>query len=439
MKWISENRIVEMADVELRANSLRLRFERGSPEPSDVDIFGFMKTRMGLKSEKLLSMYKDKNDVSVIIKFKTEEDMRNTLRNLPDTMEFAYSKYQSATVKLSPANAIVRYVRLFNLPPEIEDREIAAVLGKYGKIVRMVREKYGEETGYPIWTSVRGVYLELKDKVEIPALLNVRNMKARVFYEGLVNKCYQCGSAEHLKAECPQKRSVNERMANASQPSYSGIVANGNRWSKPTMQKGVTIVTSPTTTTKSAIDAVDVVGGSADTMDQQPVSSGTNTHSTEQSGENLGTLKSTEMGVVQGQRMNLRADVEQESNRTSQVARGEKAIVDGDGDAGSVVKEQAKGSGKSSSKRGHKARNKGQNTNQLSDSDNSNTDLEQQIKSSNTIGNVSDALDRITRSKTKQIKLSMSGEQASKEDPVEGTNEEEMEEISNESMSDNSI
>lgn len=109
-----------MADVELRANSLRLRFERGSPEPSDVDIFGFMKTRMGLKSEKLLSMYKDKNDVSVIIKFKTEEDMRNTLRNLPDTMEFAYSKYQSATVKLSPANAIVRYVRLFNLPPEIE-------------------------------------------------------------------------------------------------------------------------------------------------------------------------------------------------------------------------------------------------------------------------------------------------------------------------------
>lgn len=239
-----------MAGTELRKNSLRVRFERGSPEPTDPEIFGFMKTRMMLKSEKLVSMYKDRSELSVIIKFKMEEDMRNTLRNLPNAVEFQYNKYESTTVKLSSANAVVKYVRLFNLPPEIADQEISAVMDKFGKIQRMVREKYAENTGFPIWNSVRGVYVEVKEDVEIPAMLQIRNLRARVFYEGLVNKCFVCGSAEHLKAECPQKKSVNERLQpseqlpehsstqvprlSSGQPtehsSYSAMLKGENRW-----------------------------------------------------------------------------------------------------------------------------------------------------------------------------------------------------------------
>lgn len=190
------------------------------------------RAKMALNSEKLLSMYKDKNETSVIIKFKRDEDMRNTLRDLPSTMLFEYNKYESTEVKLSAANAIVRYVRLFNLPPEVEDREISVVMAKFGKIVRMVREKYGEETGFPIWTSVRGVYLELKEGIEIPATVYVRNLRARVAYEGLVNKCYLCGSKDHLKADCPEKKSVNERLQNQQGSSYSGILQAGERWTK---------------------------------------------------------------------------------------------------------------------------------------------------------------------------------------------------------------
>lgn len=226
-----------MADTELRANSLRIRFERGVPEPTDSEIFKFMKAKMGLNSEKLLSMYKDKGEMSIIIKFKKEEDMRNTLRDLPNSMLFEYNKYESTEVKLSSANAIVRYVRLFHLPPEVEDREISTVMNRYGKIVRMVREKYGEDTGFPIWTSVRGVYLELKEGIEIPATVYVRNLRARVVYEGLVNKCYLCGSQDHLKAECPQKKSVNERLQEQHGASYSGVLKGGERWSKQLQRK----------------------------------------------------------------------------------------------------------------------------------------------------------------------------------------------------------
>lgn len=84
-----------MAEAVLRANSLRLRFERGKPEPTDTEIFAFMKGKMGLKSDNLLSMYKDKPEQSVIIKFQTEDGFKEALSRLPGTMEFAYNKYKA--------------------------------------------------------------------------------------------------------------------------------------------------------------------------------------------------------------------------------------------------------------------------------------------------------------------------------------------------------
>lgn len=216
---------------DLKVNSLRLKFERGSAEPSDLDIFAFMKEKMKIPCDSLMCMYKEKSTTSVIIKFKTEEGMKRVLDRLPGTMEFGPNKYQSCKVQLSAANAVVRYVRLFNLPPEVEDREIWNVMAKYGKIQRMVREKYGVETGYPIWTSVRGVYMEVKEGEEIPATVHVRNMRARVYYEGLVNKCFQCGSTEHLKVDCPQRTTVNVRLNEEQSSSYSGALKGA--WVKP--------------------------------------------------------------------------------------------------------------------------------------------------------------------------------------------------------------
>lgn len=224
-----------MEDVSLRTNSLKLVFGKSSQEPSDPEIFDFMSKKMKLKPGNLLSMYKDRMEAAVIIKFKTEIDFKDALASLPSEMEFTYNKYQSTKVRLSPASAIVRYVRLFNLPPEVQDQEIQTVLSKYGKVQRMIREKYGDDTGFPIWTSVRGAYLELKEGVEIPATVYVRNIRTRVFYEGLVNKCFLCGGMDHLKAQCPKRKSVNARMESSRGLSFSEAVAGSSAlWTKQT-------------------------------------------------------------------------------------------------------------------------------------------------------------------------------------------------------------
>lgn len=376
---------VKMADIELRANSLRVRFDRGVPEPTDSEIFKFMKAKMALNSEKLLSMYKDKNETSVIIKFKRDEDMRNTLRDLPSTMLFEFNKYESTEVKLSAANAIVRYVRLFNLPPEVEDREISVVMAKFGKIVRMVREKYGEETGFPIWTSVRGVYLELKEGIEIPATVYVRNLRARVAYEGLVNKCYLCGSKDHLKADCPEKKSVNERLQNQQGSSYSGILQAGERWTKKQNK------------TDNDRDGMVNLGQGRPkrtivVQQQSSVEQGVGDAQIAECGDDITAVNNSAVG---GQ---LEPDGYNDMDMDDTIGVGNDFI-------------------KVTGKRGRKQKSACNGKESASDSDESPTGKVHSIDLPSSKGNtLSDSLDRVTRSKSKQRKVSELGECSSAND-----------------------
>lgn len=188
----------------VRVNSMRIDFGRGSPEPKDSEMFMFLTNTLKVKCEDLLCVYRDTNETSMFVKFKNEELLLGTMKTLPPMVSFQYQDGVKRDVLLSSAANDFKYVRLFNLPPEIEDKEIAEVLSKYGKLQRLVREKYSLETGFPIWSGVRGVHMEMTS--EVPERIHVRNFPARVYYVGMKQKCFICGSLEHLKADCPRRR-----------------------------------------------------------------------------------------------------------------------------------------------------------------------------------------------------------------------------------------
>lgn len=210
-----------MEQPRVRSCSMRIQFGKGSTEPKDQEIFNFLKS-LKIPCEDLLGMYRDPNEFCVYVKFKSEELLEATLGRLPSSVTFLYATGAKINVTLSSATCVFKYVRLFNLPLEIEDKEIANVLHRYGKIQRLVREKYPAETGYPIWSSVRGIHMEIT--TEIPAVIHVRNFQARVYYEGLKNKCFVCGSPEHQKADCPKRRSSSKTTAGTS---FKDVLAGG--------------------------------------------------------------------------------------------------------------------------------------------------------------------------------------------------------------------
>ena len=72
------------------------------------------------------------------------------------------------------AQDYILYVRIYGLPPEVADRKVASVLGKYGKVKRIVREKIPAELGLDAYTGVRGVYMDVKK--EIPSSLHFQSL-----------------------------------------------------------------------------------------------------------------------------------------------------------------------------------------------------------------------------------------------------------------------
>ena len=208
-----------------REYTIKLRFGAKARNPNNAEIFKFF-NKQGWTSEDLSAMYRD--DHSVFVRFKTEPMMRGALTDLGPQVKFDYDDGTSMEVQVQAAAGTFKYVRIFGLPPEVDDRHIVTVMSKYGAIQQLVRERYPVETGFPIWNGVRGLHIELV--AEIPAQLTIQHCKARIYYDGLQNKCFGCGALDHLKAACPKRNSVNNRLAAAATPAdgtFASIVANG--------------------------------------------------------------------------------------------------------------------------------------------------------------------------------------------------------------------
>lgn len=111
------------------------------------------------------------------------------------------------------------------MPPETEDKDIAAVLAQFGRIRQHVRERYPAEYGFHVFSGVRGVHIEI-DK-DIPANLYIGHFRARIYYEGLKNRCFFCKAEGHIKAECPKLSDIRKQgvAGPANSRLYSQVAA----------------------------------------------------------------------------------------------------------------------------------------------------------------------------------------------------------------------
>lgn len=215
--------------MELRnvhANSLKIHFGSKSKMPSDKEIFSFFRKRKW-EPDMLCAMFREPREFCVYVKFQSEEIMRAALMKCATSENFSYDDGNVTPVTFSTAKGDFRYVRIFTLPIEVEDKHVASALSKYGKVHQLVREKYGADTGYPILNGVRGVHMEMSTAV--PPQVRVQHFQARVFYEGMQSKCFACGSPDHVKQNCPKRQTVNDRLkqARGDQASFAGVVKDG--------------------------------------------------------------------------------------------------------------------------------------------------------------------------------------------------------------------
>lgn len=212
-----------MESRNVHTNCVKVQFGPRTKMPTDKEVFAFFRKREWLP-ESLCAMFREPREYSVYVKFQSEELMKAALLKCPPSDTFAYDNGETVQVSFATARGDFRYVRLFGLPVEVDDKHVATVLSKYGKIHHMVRERFGPDTGYPILNGVRGAHMEIS--TAIPPQLHVQHFQVRVFYEGMQNKCFACGSPEHVKANCPKRTSVSNRLTQngSGSTSYAGAL-----------------------------------------------------------------------------------------------------------------------------------------------------------------------------------------------------------------------
>lgn len=183
-----------------REATIKIHFGAQGQKPTDEEIFNFFKEKKWSAAE-LSAMYRE--NYCVFVRFQSVILMRRALEKLGPQEKFTYADGKTARVNIFEASGAFKYVRIFGLPPEVEDIHIAEAMGRYGKIHHQVRERFAEDTGFPIWNGVRGLLVEVM--LDIPPTLRIQHVEARIYYDGLKNKCFMCGESGHLKAGCPKK------------------------------------------------------------------------------------------------------------------------------------------------------------------------------------------------------------------------------------------
>lgn len=216
-----------------KKNTIGFEFGKNGVMPSIKDAIVFVAKDLKIKETDVHTVYRDPTENSFYVKFIDEEVLKEVTKRLRATETFKYGDGTTAQVHVVPADGFFRYVRIFNLPPEVGDTEIANVMAKFGSVRQMVREKLPVDLGFDAYSGTRGVHMEVRS--EIPAALYIGHFKCRIFYEGLRNRCFVCKEEGHVKAECPKRFSVQDRIGRQQKES---VATNGSSFAD--VIKGIT-------------------------------------------------------------------------------------------------------------------------------------------------------------------------------------------------------
>ena len=238
----------------VRKNTVKLVFEPGVKMPSYLDVLRFSMDDLKLSVADIHSIYKDENGGQFYVKLVDEETFAAFIAGTDMEFNFKFDDGSSAKVTVEQASRIFRYVRIFNLPPEIEDSAIQYVLGQYGTIRQHVRERFPSEMKVDIFNGVRGVHMEVSK--EIPAHLYVGHFRARIFYEGLKNKCFFCKAEGHVKQNCPKLAAISSGSVSSTKSSGAATLGRPAKpviiSSKPMTLEMTKLIPKATTTTATS-------------------------------------------------------------------------------------------------------------------------------------------------------------------------------------------
>lgn len=184
-----------------KENSIRIKYPPWSAKPSETEIVRFL-VKHEVTGDDVTAVYPDIRAKCFYVRFASSEKAREFTDKTAVDSVFEYSNKVTTNVVVCDANEDVKYIRIFEVAPEITDDEIRDSLKDYGTIKHIVWEKSRPLPGFEIYNGVRGVQLLMQQ--EVPDLIDIGGEKKRVYYQGMTERCFRCNQAGHKRFECPK-------------------------------------------------------------------------------------------------------------------------------------------------------------------------------------------------------------------------------------------
>ena len=137
-----------------RQNTLVCAFDPQNPRIKACDIHEWIYNTMSLRENEVVMVQTDGPRRHVYIKFRDDQRRQQILTSTNGHGEFRHTKGEISKVRIEAAGLGMRSVKIANLPPEVSDKAIRMVLGRYEQ-VKEVQENWSRSYRYPVANGIR--------------------------------------------------------------------------------------------------------------------------------------------------------------------------------------------------------------------------------------------------------------------------------------------
>lgn len=160
---------------------------------------------IGLREEEIYMIQPEIGLKKFYVKLSSEQKLREVLAR--GHVNFKMPNGVSTKVTLADAGNGVTKLRVFRLPPEVDDQVVISALSRYGLVVSCVQETWSRQYRFHgKLNGVREVKMEIKGGGYVPSHVKIGGVECLVFYDGQPPSCWKCQALGHLFADCPRRK-----------------------------------------------------------------------------------------------------------------------------------------------------------------------------------------------------------------------------------------
>lgn len=188
-----------------RKNTIVVCLENDDPKARAVDCHNFVRDVLKLSPTEVLAIQLDvAGGRKFYVKVTKPELCDQVVANQGGKYRFKFPDGNLGSVTAMHAVGLgTRTVRVFDLPPELDNDVIGAALAPYGTVARVVEEKWAGDYYYQCSSAVRRVQIALTKHV--PSYVRIAGVKVLTSYDGQPRTCAVCDATDHARNQCPNK------------------------------------------------------------------------------------------------------------------------------------------------------------------------------------------------------------------------------------------